>query len=227
MKALALLLLAAFARAGDAAKSPPPADEPAVLWQERFMWDGLLQARDRAARVSADPKLIEVVKAIAYQAAQQTANLEQIRNYAKSQGENFRYALAQEDPTPSLKVIEGNFQTLAKGSEQVRNNLYYLTARLRLCQTQALPDPKLTENAMLVIAQVQQIQLRLNDLYIDTAATHQQVKAEQWAGDDFFRFSSEHLLRAVVETQDSVFTVYNAGYELYLLSQPEPGQPQQ
>ena len=148
------------------------------------------------------------------------------RNYAKSQGENFRYALAQEDPNPSLKVIEGNFQTLAKGSEQVRNNLYYLTARLRLCQTQALPDPKLTEMAMLVIAQIQQIQLRLNDLYLDTAATHQQVKAEQWAGDDFFRFSAEHLLRAVVETQDSVFTVYNAGYELYLLSQPDPGQPQ-
>lgn len=226
MRALPLLLLAAFARAGDAATAPPPSDEPAVLWQERFLWDGLLQARDRAARVSADPKLLEVVKAIAYQAAQQTANLEQIRNYAKSQGENLRYAFSQEDPQPSLKVIQGNFQTLAKGSEQVRNNLYYLTARLRLCQTQALPDPKLTEMSMLVIAQVQQIQLRLNDLYLDTAATHQQVKAEAWAGDDFFRFSSEHLLRAVVETQDSVFTVYNAAYELYLLSQPDPAQPQ-
>ncbi|TPW20281.1 MAG: hypothetical protein FD126_1843 [Elusimicrobia bacterium] len=224
MKGLALLAVAVWA--GAAEKAAAPADEPAVLWQERYLWDGLLQARDRAARVSADPKLIEVVKAVAYQAAQQTANLEQIRNYAKSQGENFRYALAQEDPNPSLKVIEGNFQTLAKGSEQVRNNLYYLTSRLRLCQTQALPDPKLTEMAMLVIAQVQQIQLRLNDLYLDTAATHQQVKAETWAGDDFFRFSAEHLLRAVVETQDSVFTVYNAGYELYLLSQPDPAQPQ-
>ena len=219
MRALALLaLLAVPAAAGDA-------DSP-VLWQERYVWDALLQARDRAARVSADPKLLEVVKTIAYQAAQQTANLEQIRNYAKSQGENLRYAYAQEDPNPSLAVIQGNFQTLAKGAEQVRNNLYYLTARLRLCQTQALPDPKLVENSMLVIAQIQQIQLRLNDLYLDTSASHATVKGETWAGDDFFRFSSEHLLRAVVEVQDSVFTVYNAGYELYLLAQPDPAQPQ-
>ncbi|MBI5596805.1 MAG: hypothetical protein HY928_12000 [Elusimicrobia bacterium] len=219
MRALALLaFLCSPAAAVDA--------DSATLWQERYVWDALLQARDRAARVSADPKLLEVVKTIAYQAAQQTANLEQIRNYAKSQGENLRYAYAQEDPNPSLAVIQGNFQTLAKGAEQVRNNLYYLTARLRLCQTQALPDAKLVENAMLVIAQIQQIQLRLNDLYLDTSASHAAVKAESWAGDDFFRFSSEHLLRAVVEVQDSVFTVYNAGYELYQLAQPDPAAPQ-
>ncbi len=218
MRALALtLLLASPAAAGDL--------DNAVLWQERFSWDALIQARDRAARVSADPRLLEVVKTIAYQAAQQTANLEQIRNYAKAQGENLRYAFAQEDPAASLAVIQGNFATLAKGSEQVRNNLYYLTARLRLCQTQALPDSKLTENAMLVIAQIQQIQLRLNDLYLDTAASNAQVKQETWAGDDFFRFSSEHLLRAVVEVQDSVFTVYNSAFELYQLSQPDPKAP--
>lgn len=215
MRALLMLLLAAPAAA--AADS-----DPAVLWQERFVWDGLLQARDRAARVSADPRLIEVTKAIAYQAAQQTANLEQIRSYAKAQTDNLRYAFAQEQPGPSLAVIQGNFKTLASGSEQVRNNLYYLTARLRLCQTQALPDPRLSENAMLVIAQIQQIQLRLNDLYLDTSSAHAQVKRETWAGDDFFRFSSEYLLRAVVEVQDSVFTVYNAAYELYVLSQPDP-----
>ncbi|MBI3297043.1 MAG: hypothetical protein HYZ75_02685 [Elusimicrobia bacterium] len=213
-----------FALAAPAAASD---SEAVVLWQERYLWDGLLQARDRAARVSADPRLVEVVKAIAYQAAQQTANLEQIRNYAKAQTDNLRYAFAQEDPNPSLAVIQGNFKTLAAGSEQVRNNLYYLTARLRLCQTQALPDAKLTENAMLVIAQIQQIQLRLNDLYLDTSSAHAQVKRETWAGDDFFRFSSEYLLRAVVEVQDSVFTVYNAAFELYQLSQPDPNAPPQ
>lgn len=190
----------------------------ARLWQERYMWDGLMQARDRAARVSADPRLVEVVKQIAYQVAQQTANLGQIHAFTKGQIDNLEYAFSQTDPEPSLLVIQNNFNTLSKGSEQIRNNLFFLTARLRMAATQALPDPNLTENAKLVIAQVQQVQLRLNALYADTAAVELKIRKETWMADEFFRYSGQHLLKTVVAVQDSVFAVYNASYELYILS---------
>jgi len=188
------------------------------LWQERYFWDGLIQARDRAARISADPRLIEVVKTIAYQAAQQGANLGQIRTYVTGQVDNLKFAFSQQDPRESLAVIQNNFKTLSKGAEQVRNNLYYLTTRVRMSSTQALPDPKLVENSKLVIAQIQQVQLQLNALYTDAAAVNHLVRNEPWAVDDFFRFSADHLLSTVVEVQDSVFTVYNATFELYLLA---------
>jgi hypothetical protein len=213
---LALLLLFAASAAAPAASAAELSQ--ARLWQERYMWDGLLQARDRAARVSADPRLLEVVKQIAYQVAQQTANLGQIHAFTKGQVDNLEYAFSQKDPEPSLLVIQNNFNTLSKGSEQIRNNLYFLTARLRMAASQALPDPKLTENAKLVIAQVQQVQLRLNGLYADTAAVDRKIKQETWLADDFFRFAGRHLLKSVVSVQDSVFAVYNASYELYVLS---------
>lgn len=190
----------------------------ARLWQERFTWDGLLQSRDRAARVSADPAMLKVVLQIAHQVAQQAANLEQITLYAKGQVDNLRFTFAQQDPGNSLDVIRGNFDTLSQGSEQIRNNLYYLTTRVRLCSSQALPDPKLTENATLLIAQVQNVQLKLNDLYTSAAEVDRMVQAEDWAVNDFFRHRSENLLRAVISVQDSVFAVYNSSYELYLLS---------
>lgn len=209
---LALWLLAAAPAAAAADLSE------ARLWQERYFWDGLLQSRDRAARMSADPKLLEVVRTIAYQVAQQSANLTQIRGYVKGQVDNIKYAFSQQDPTQSLTIIRNNFHTLAKGSEQVRNNLYYLTTRVRMSSSQALPDPKLVETARLLIAQVQQVQLQLNDLYTDTVAIYRQVYAEPWAADDFLRFSANHLMWMVVQVQDSVFAVYNASYELYLLS---------
>lgn len=190
----------------------------ARLWQERYMWDGLLQARDRAARVSADPNLIEVVKQIAYQVAQQTANLGQIHAFTQGQVDNLEYAFSQNDPEPSLQVIQNNFTTLSKGAEQIRNNLYFLTTRIRICATQALPDPQLSENAKLVIAQIQQVQLRLNALYADTAAVDRKINQETWMADDFFRFSGSNLLKSVVSVQDSVFTIYNASYELFVLS---------
>ncbi|MEE8424946.1 MAG: hypothetical protein V3S11_03910 [Elusimicrobiota bacterium] len=190
----------------------------AQLWQERFIWDGLLQARDRAARVSADPALVKVVNAIAHQVAQQSANLEQIQLYAKGQVDNIKFAFAQADPEPSLAVIQNNFNTLGKGTDQIRNNLYYLTTRTRLCSSQALADPNLTEKATLLIAQIQSVQLKLNTLYTDTAAVDAAVQAETWAGNRFFRYSSASLLKSVVSVQDSVFTVYNSAYELYILS---------
>jgi hypothetical protein len=188
------------------------------LWQERFYWDALIQSRDRAARVSADPALLDVVQTLAHQVAQQALNLEQIQAYAKAQIENLKFAFAQQNPGPSLAVIQNNFTTLSRGSEQIRNNLYYLTARTRMGATQALPDPKLTEKATLLIAQIQNVQLKLNALYLDTVSVAKAVREETWYTDDFFRYSSEDLLSSVVSVQDSVYAVYNSSYELYLLS---------
>lgn len=218
LRALPLLLLSVplLAQAPAASDAPPP-----QLWQERFLWDGLLQARDRAARVSADPALLKVVELIAHQAAQQAVNLEQIHAYAHAQIENLEFAFSEPDPSPSLAVIQGNFVTLAQGAEQIRNNLYYLTSRIRMCGSQALPDPKLTEKATLLIAQIQTSQLKLNDLYTATARVDEKVQGETWYADEFLRYNSSNLLRAVVEVQDSVFSVYNASYELYLLSKEE------
>lgn len=190
----------------------------ARLWQEGFFWDALLHARDRAARQQADPQLIPVVKTIAGQVAQQVANLQQIHAYVKGQQDSLRYAFAQDDPAPSLVIIRNNFDTLAKGSEQIQNNLYYLTARERLAISQALPDPELTAAATQLIGQIQALQLGLNALYLDTAAVRQLVDTEPWATDEFFRYSADHLLKSVVHVQDSVFSVYNAAYELHLRS---------
>jgi hypothetical protein len=188
------------------------------LWQERFYWDALIQSRDRAARVSADPALLDVVETLAHQVAQQALNIEQIQTYAKSQIDNLKFAFAQKNPGPSLAVIQNNLTTLSRGSEQIRNNLYYLTARTRMGASQALPDPKLTEKAALLIAQIQNVQLKLNALYLDTVSVAKAVRQETWYADDFFRYSCEDLLSSVVSVQDSVYSVYNASYELYMQS---------
>jgi hypothetical protein len=202
-----------------AAEAPREASfTEARLWQERYYWDALLQARVAAARGAADPALLDVVETMARQVAQQSANLQQIQSYAKAQVGNLGFAFAQKDPGPSLAVIQNNFATLTKGSEQIRNNLYYLTARARICSTQALPDPKLTDKATILIAQIQDVQLKLNALYLDATAVANSVRAETWAADEFFRFGAEQLLGAVISVQDSVFAVYNSSYELYLLS---------
>ncbi|MBI5243457.1 MAG: hypothetical protein HY922_07180 [Elusimicrobia bacterium] len=210
-------LLAAALLLGSAPASANVFTE-ARLWQERYFFDALLQSRDRAARVCADPALLDVVKTLAHQVAQQALNIEQIQAYAKAQIDNLKFAFAQQNPSASLAVIQNNFTTLSRGSEQIRNNLYYLTARARLSSSQALPDPKLTEMAALLIAQIQNVQLKLNTLYLDTVAVANAVRKETWYADDFFRYSTEDLLSAVVSVQDSVYSVYNASYELYVLS---------
>ena len=189
-------------------------DSPPTLWQERFFWDALLGARDKMARQQSDPMMVPVMKAIAGQIAQQVANLGQIDLYVKSQADNLRFAYTQADPKPRLETIRDNFTTLTTGCDQVRQNLYYLTARQRLASAQALPDPEMYQAALLILGQTQQLQLTLNSVYYDAVAVRGQVLDNKWANDKFFTHAAEELLRSVVRVQDSVFSVYNAGYEL-------------
>ncbi|OGS35565.1 MAG: hypothetical protein A2506_03295 [Elusimicrobia bacterium RIFOXYD12_FULL_66_9] len=189
-------------------------DAPPTLWQERFFWDALMTARDRMARQQSDPMMVPVMKAIAGQIAQQVANLGQIDQYVKAQADNLRFAYNQPDPKPSLATIRDNFTTLTTGCDQVRQNLYYLTARQRLAQAQALPDPEMYQAALLILGQIQQLQLTLNAVYYDAVAIRGQVSENKWANDKFFTHATEELMRSVVRVQDSVFSVYNAGYEL-------------
>jgi hypothetical protein len=185
-----------------------------TLWQERFFWDALLTARDKLARQQSDPMMIPVMKAIAGQVAQQVANLAQIDQYVKAQGDNLRYAYAQPDPQPSLDTILNNFDTLTTGCDQVRQNLYYLTARQRIAQSQALPDPEMYQTGLLILGQVQQLQLTLNSLYTNMTGVRNLVADNNWANDKNFSHRTEELMRSVVRVQDAVFSVYNAGYEL-------------
>jgi hypothetical protein len=189
-----------------------------TLWQERYFWDALLQSRDRVARSQSDPAMIPVLKAIAGQVAQQVLNLQQIGVYVKAQQDNLKFAFAQENPAESLETISANFDTLAKGADQVRNNLYYLTVRCRIASSQALPDPEMYQATLLILGQVQQLQLQLNAVYLDTMEDRRLVQENGWATDKNFRYRTENLMRSVVRVQDSIFAVYNAGYELAMRS---------
>ncbi|MEK7233075.1 MAG: hypothetical protein AAB268_04625 [Elusimicrobiota bacterium] len=209
LRAIFAVLLLAPAFPAVALDNPAP-----TLWQERFFWDALLTARDRLARQQSDPMMIPVMKAIAGQFAQQVANLTQIHLYVKAQGDNLRYAYAQPDPQPSLDTIINNFETLTTGCDQVRQNLYYLTARQRIASSQALPDPEMYQTGLLILGQVQQLQLTLNALYTDMSMVRVLVVANNWANDKNFSQKTEELMRSVVRVQDSVFAAYNAGYEL-------------
>jgi hypothetical protein len=209
-----VLLALALVCAPLAARAAAPTDAPPELWQERYFWDALLPARDKLARQQSDPQMVPVMNAVALQIAQQVANLNQIDQYVKAQGDNLRYAYAQTDPGPSLDTIADNFLTLTTGADQVRQNLYYLTARERMAASQALPDPEMYKAGLLILGQVQQLQLTLNTLYYDTLAARGVVYQNAWANDKFFTSKTENLMFSVVRVQDSVFSVYNAGYDL-------------
>lgn len=188
------------------------------LWQENYFWDALLTARDRVARSQSDPAMVPVLKSIAGQVAQQVANLAQIDAYVKAQQDNLRYAFSQEDPQPSLETIAANFDTLTKGADQIRNNLYFLTTRCRMASSQALPDAEMYQATLLILGQVQQLQLRLNALYLDANDAKKVVAENTWATDKTFRHQTDLLMRSVVRAQDSVFSIYNSGYELAMRS---------
>lgn len=205
-----LVLAAALASAWEV-------NQPA-LWMERFFWDALLQSRDRLARQQSDPNLVPMMKAVAQQVAQQVANLQQINEYVKTQKDNLDYAFQQDDPKPSLQTIQENFDTLAKGNDQVRQNLYFLTVRCRLASSQALPDQEIYNAALLILGQVQQLQLTLNSLYLDTLAVRNVVAENRWGTDKHFRHTTDELLRSAARIQDSTFSIYNAGYELAMRS---------
>ena len=209
-----ILLAAVLAAAPAAARAAGPSDAAPTLWQERYFWDALLPARDKLARQQSDPQMVPVMNAIALQIAQQVANLNQIDQYVKAQGDNLRYAYAQPDPQPSLATISDNLTTLTTGSDQIRQNLYYLTARQRMAASQALPDPEMYQAGLLILGQIQQLQLTLNTLYYDTQAARGIVDQNKWANDKFFTHRTEELMRSVVRIQDSVFSVYNSGYDL-------------
>jgi len=204
-----LFLLACLAGPASGAEWGEPA-----LWQEATFFDALLAARDRQARSESDPAMIAVLKAIASQASQQVANLQQIEAYTKTQKDNLSYAFTQADPAPSLETIGANFETLTKGNDQIRSNLYYLTARCRIASSQALPDPEMYQAALLILGQIQQLQLELNALYLDGVADQRLIAENPWATSKDFRRQTELLMRSIVLIQDSVFAVYNAGYEL-------------
>ncbi|MEK7388250.1 MAG: hypothetical protein AAB036_00980 [Elusimicrobiota bacterium] len=189
-------------------------EQSPTLWQERFFWDALLPARDRMARQQSDPMMIPVMKTVAGQIAQQVANLTQIHQYVKAQGDNLRYAYAQNDPLTSLATISNNFETLTTGCDQVRQNLYYLTVRERIAQSQALSDPEMYQTGLLILGQIQQLQLTLNTLYLDMTSVRNTVHENAWANDKGFSHKTEELMRSVVRVQDAVFSIYNAGYEL-------------
>ena len=213
-KASALLILL-FALA-PYARAVPVA--PVQLWQESYYWDGLLEARSKNARISADPNLIPVLKNIAAQMAQQVANLRQIENYTKVQQDNLRFAFTQSEPDESLATIQSNLETLSRGTAQIRSNLFYLAARCRMASSQALPDPELTSASTTLIHQIQAAQLQLNTLYADAAAVQAEVKQRSTARERFLRYHSSALLKSVLETQSSIFSIYNASYEIYLRS---------
>lgn len=206
-------LLIGLAGASFAADLQAPA-----LWQERYFFDALLSARDRIARSESDPQMIPVLKAIASQAAQQSANLTQIDSYVKQQKDNLRYAFDQADPTPSLQTIGSNLETLAAGGDQVRSNLYFLTARCRLAASQALPDPQMYQASLQILGQIQQIQMKLNDLYLNASGAYQLVMDNGWATSKNSRHQAENLLKSVVRIQDSVFSVCNSAYDLAMRS---------
>lgn len=189
-----------------------------LLWQEHYYWDALINSRSRAARSQADPNLLPVLRVIAQQTAQQAANLMQINNYAKAQQDNLRFAFAQKDPTASLATIKNNLDTLSKGSQQISNNLFFLTARCRMASTQALPDPDLMATAAALIQQIQASQLQLNALYASAVAVKGQVNEQTWLKDKTLQYNAEHLVKASLSVQDSLFEVYNAAYELYVRS---------
>ncbi len=201
-----------FSREALARQSAP------LLWQERYYFDALIQARDRQSRSESDPSLIPVLRSIAGEVLQQAANIKQIDVYAKAQQGSLRYAFSQDDPDPSLKIVGINLSTLAQGTVQVENNLSYLGVRCRLASSQTLADPQIYRNALLVLAEVRRLQFALNELYSDTLDSEKIIQSHPENLPRPFRYQSRFFKGALSRLQSAIVSLYNAGYDLALRS---------
>lgn len=196
-----------------------PADATApLLWQERYYFDALLQARDRQSRSQSDPELIPVLRSIAGEVLQQAANIKQIDAYAKVQQGSLHYAFAQNDPVPSLKIVGINLSTLAQGALQVKNNLSYLDVRCRLASSQALSDQQVYRSSLLILVEVRQLQFALNNLYADSQKAEKIIKDQSEFNTRHFQYQADFFMRSLSSLQGAVFALYNSGYDLALRS---------
>jgi hypothetical protein len=189
-----------------------------LLWQERYYFDALIQARDRRSRSESDPNLIPVLRSIAGEVLQQAANVKQIDVYAKAQQGSLRYAFSQNNADSSLKIIGINLSTLAQGAIQVKNNLAYLMVRCRLASSQVLPDPQIYQNSLLVLTEVRRLQFALNELYTDALESEKLIKPHADILPASFQYQSSSFMRTLAHVQRSVFALYNSGYDLALRS---------
>ena len=187
-----------------------------VLWQERYYFDALLQARGRQEREESDPEMVPVLQAIAGQVAQQGLNLKRLGLYVAAQKGNVRFAFAQKNPDPSLKVILSNLMTLARGTGQIRNNLDYLAVRCRLASSQALSDPKMEKASLIILAEIRQLQLELNFVYLDSVAVQKAGWMLSRPKDKYLRSSVWMLVESMRRMQNSVYSVYDAARDLAL-----------
>ena len=187
-----------------------------VLWQERYYFDALLEARDRQQREESDPEMIPVLRAIAGQVAQQGLNLNRLGLYIAAQKGNVRFAFAQKDPDPSLKVILSNLMTLTRGAGQISNNLDYLAVRCRLASSQALSDPKMEQASLIILAEIRRLQLDLNSVYLNAVATQKAGWEFSRPKDKYLRSSVWMLVESMRRVQNSVYSVYDSARDLAL-----------
>jgi hypothetical protein len=187
-----------------------------LLWQERYYFDALIEARDRQSRSESDPNLVPVLRSIAGEVLQQAANVGQIDSYAKTQLGSLRYAFGQDHPNASLKIVGLNLSTLGQGMVQVKNNLAYLTVRSNIAFSQALPDPQIYQNSLLILAEIKRLQLEVNSLYLDSIADDKVIKSHQDDESPLFVYQSQFFIRSLYSLQGEVFSLYNSAYDIAL-----------
>ncbi len=197
--------------AGQVQAAPAP-----LLWQERYYFDALLEARDRQSRSESDSNLVPVLRSIAGEVLQQAANVGQIDAYVKTQLGSLHYAFHQDDSSASLKVIGLNLGTLAQGMVQVKNNLTYLTVRSNIAFTQALPDPQIYQNALLILAETKRLQLEVDSLYSDASADDKAIQSHREEESSLFIYQSQFFIRSLYSLQGEVFALYNSAYDIAL-----------
>ena len=187
-----------------------------LLWQERYYFDALLEARDRQSRSESDSNLVPVLRSIAGEVLQQAANVGQIDSYAKTQLGSLRYSFGQDHPSASLKIVGLNLSTLGQGMVQVKNNLAYLTVRSNIAFSQALPDSQIYQNSLLILAEIKRLQLEVNSLYLDAIADDKVIKSHQDDESPLFVYQSQFFIRSLYSLQGEVFSLYNSAYDIAL-----------